>query len=107
MIEEIFNFSTGDRKVIEKVIGDENIDYMHMIFNKDQGLPEHYSNSNVYMSVLRGKLSIQLDAQDIHEYTKGDVLKIPYNTQMNVNNFHEDALELIVIKSPAPKNYPK
>ncbi len=36
------------------------------------------------MTIVRGILSIQLDDQDIHEYTKGDLLQIPYKTKMNV-----------------------
>lgn len=105
MLEKVFHYSTGDDKAVEKIIMDENINYIHMIFNKEEGLPEHYSNSNVYMTVLRGILSIGLDEQDIHEYQKGDILKIPYNTKMNVRNLHDDVLELIVIKSPAPSHF--
>ena len=46
-----------------------------MVFNKYEGLPEHYSNSNVYMTVIRGLLSIGLDEQEIHEYEAGIVKK--------------------------------
>lgn len=105
MVEKVFNYSTEDETAVEKIIMDENINYIHMIFNKDKGLPEHFSNSNVYMTVIRGVLSIQLDDQDIHEYKKGDILQIPYKTKMNVKNLHEDVLELIVVKAPAPANY--
>lgn len=105
MVEKIYNYSTTDEKAVEKIIMDENINYIHMVFNKNEGMPEHYSNSNVYMTVSRGTLSIQLDEQEIHEYPKGHILEIPYKTKMNVNNLHEETLELIVIKAPAPKNY--
>jgi quercetin dioxygenase-like cupin family protein len=104
MIEQVFNMSIGNKKTVEKVIQDDNIHYLHMIFNKDEGLPEHFSNSNVYMTVLRGTLSIGLDEQEIHQYEAGSVLKIPFNTKMNVNNYNEQVLELIVVKAPAPKN---
>ncbi len=102
MIEEVFTISVTDDKAIEKVIFDENIQYIHMVFNKDEGLPEHFSNSNVYMTVIRGKLSIRLGDQDVHEYMKGTVLKIPFETKMNVKNFDEEVLELIIVKAPAP-----
>ncbi|MCY6485506.1 cupin domain-containing protein [Clostridium aestuarii] len=105
MIEKVFKYSVTDEKAVEKIIMDENINYIHMVFNKDQGLPEHFSNSNVYMTILRGTLSIRLDEQDMHEYSKGDLLQIPYNTKMNVNNLHDEVLELIVVKAPAPANY--
>ena len=102
MVEQVYQLETGDKKVAEKVIMDENIHYIHMVFNKDEGLPEHYSNSNVYMTVVRGKLSIALDDQEIHVYEEGTLLKIPENTKMNVKNLNELVLELIVVKAPAP-----
>ena len=102
MVEQVFNILTTDEKAVEKVIFDENINYIHMVFNKDEGLPIHYSNSNIYMTVVRGLLSIGLDEQEIHEYPKGSLLKIPVDTKMNVRNLHKDVLELIVVKAPAP-----
>lgn len=56
MIEQIYQIATGDEKAVEKVIMDDNIHYIHIVFNKEEGLPEHFSNSNVYMTVVRGKL---------------------------------------------------
>ena len=103
MIEQVFKIASGNSKIVEKVIQDENVHYIHMIFNKNEGLPEHFSNSNVYMTIVRGKLSIGLDGQEIHEYTSGTLLKIPFHTKMNVKNLHTDTLELIVIKAPAPE----
>lgn len=102
MVEKVFKLSRGDDKAVEKVIFDENVHYLHMVFNKEEGLPEHFSNSNVYMTVVRGTLSIGLDDQEIHEYEAGTLLKIPFKTKMNVRNLHPDTLELIVVKAPAP-----
>ncbi len=102
MIEQVFTMSTSDEKKIERVIQDENIHYLHMVFNKGEGLPEHFSNSNVYMTVVRGTLSIGLNDQTIHQYEKGTLLKIPIDTKMNVKNLSENVLELIIVKAPAP-----
>ncbi len=103
MVEQVFTLAEGNQKAIEKVIFDENVHYLHMIFGKDEGLPEHFSNSNVYMTVLRGTLSIGLNNQEIHEYPKSTLLKIPVDTKMNVKNLGDETLELIVVKAPAPK----
>lgn len=103
MIEKVFKMASDDEKSVEKVIQDENIHYLHMVFPQNDGLPEHYSNSTVYMTVLRGKLSIRLNDQELHEYERETVLKIPMNTKMKVKNLHQDILELIVVKAPAPK----
>jgi quercetin dioxygenase-like cupin family protein len=103
MVEQIFKLSRGNEKAVEKVVFDDNLHYLHMVFNKEEGLPEHVSNSNVYMTIVRGKLSIGLNDQEIHEYDAGTLLKIPYQTKMNVKNLHEETLELIIVKAPAPK----
>lgn len=103
MIEKIYNMTLGNEKTIERIIQDEHIHYNHMILNKEEALPEHFSNANVYMTVLRGRLSIGLDDQLVHEYEAGSILNIPAGIKMNVKNHHQDVLELIVIKVPAPK----
>ena len=105
MIETVFTLASGPEKTVEKVIQDDNIDYIHMLFNKDEGLPLHYSNSNVYMTVLQGTLSIGLNDQEDHHYPAGTLLQIPYRIRMNVRNTYDDLLELLVIKAPAPKNF--
>jgi quercetin dioxygenase-like cupin family protein len=104
MVEQIFHLSRGNQKAVEKVVFDENVHYLHMVFNKDEGLPEHFSNSNVYMTVISGNLSIGLDEQEIHRYPAGTLLKIPFQTKMNVKNLDKETLELIVVKAPAPKS---
>ncbi|MDD5603163.1 MAG: cupin domain-containing protein [Eubacteriales bacterium] len=102
MTEKVFALYKGNEKTVEKVIFDENLNYIHMVFNKNEGLPEHISNSNVYMTVVRGTLSIGLDEQDTHKYEAGTLLKIPVGTKMNVRNADQETLELIVVKAPAP-----
>jgi quercetin dioxygenase-like cupin family protein len=103
MVEQVFQLSKSNEKAVERVVFDDNVHYLHMVFNVNEGLPEHLSNSNVYMTVIRGRLSIGLDDQEIHEYEAGTLLKIPFQTKMNVKNLHTETLELIVVKAPAPK----
>ena len=104
MIEKEYKLSKTNEKAVEKVVFDDNLHYLHMVFSQNEGLPEHFSNSNVYMTVIRGKLSIELDNQEVHVYEAGTLLVIPINTKMNVKNLHSETLELIVVKAPAPKN---
>ena len=105
MLEKVYNFSTLDTKNIEKLIDDEPVLINHMVLPKGEGLPEHYSNSNVYMIITRGNMTIRLDDQEPHQYTSGQIINIPYHTKMNVNNFDNDVLEFFVVKSPNPKYY--
>ncbi len=100
---QIFQFSTSHERVVEKVIQDENLHYIHMVFGKEEGLPEHHANATVYMTVIRGCLSIRLEDQPVLRVQAGSVLKIPFQTKMNVKNLDDAVLELLVVKSPAPK----
>lgn len=102
MIEQKFDLSKAYSKTIEKVIFDENLHYIHMLLPEGEGLPEHFSNSNVYMTVIRGALSIGLNEQEVNEYCAGTLIKIPVDTKMSVTNRHPEYLELIVVKAPAP-----
>lgn len=105
MLEKVYNFSTSDTKNIEKLIDDEPVLINHMVLPEGEGLPEHYSNSNVYMIIVRGNMTIKLDEQEPHKYKSGQIINIPYHTKMNVSNFDNDVLEFFVVKSPNPKNY--
>lgn len=104
MIEKIYKMSITNERTIEKIIQDDNVHYNHMILGKNDSLPEHFSNSNVYMTVLRGTLSIGLEDQEINRYETGTILAIPVNTKMNVKNLDDDILEITVLKAPAPKS---
>ncbi len=104
MIEEVFKMSTGDKTAVEKLILEDDLNYIHMVFEKGKGLPLHYSNAVVHMTVIRGKLSITLGDQKTKVYQKGTLLKVPYDIKMNVRNEDDEVLELIVIKAPGAKH---
>lgn len=93
-------------KVIEKLIATEEVMINHFIFNKDQGLPVHMANSNVYMIILQGNLSLKLDDID-QDFASGQILTIPYGKMMHVRNTGDLVLELFVIKAPHPDYYGK
>lgn len=105
MIEKTYAYSLEDVKKVEKLIDDDPMMLNHMVFPMNQGLPEHYSNSNVYMIVVRGTLTLQLDEHEPHTYGKGNILNIPFHTKMNVNNKDEEVLEIFVMKAPNPRIY--
>lgn len=102
LVEKVFYNTQTNEKTIEKVIIDDNVHYLHLVFPKGDGLPIHQSNANMYMTVIRGLLSIGLNNNDTQIYAKGTVLNIPCNTTMNVRNENEDILELIIVKTPVP-----
>ncbi len=107
MIEKKYSFKNVEEKLIERVIADEHIHLNHMILPKGDRLPEHYSNSNIYMVIVKGTMTIQLDEQESQNYQAGEILNIPYNVKMNVVNIHEPILEFFVFNVEHNQNYPK
>jgi quercetin dioxygenase-like cupin family protein len=108
MIEKQLTFTTASStKLIEKILEDDHAAINHMILPKGDSLPEHYSNSNVYMIVTQGTITIQLSEQPNHEYPSGSIICIPYNTKMNASNQHDEILEFFVVKAPSPKTMMK
>lgn len=101
-VEQVFPLKQGDEKAVEKVISDENVQLLHMIFPKGDGTPMHVTNAPLYMTVIRGTLSFALENQPVHQYVKGTVLSIPKGVKMKASNAEEPILELLVVKAPSP-----
>ncbi len=104
MIEQIVKLTQGNEKVVERLLVDENIHYAHIILPGNESVPQHMTNAKgMYMTIIRGTLSIELGEQGIHEYSAGTMIKIPINIPMTIHNKNEDVLELVVVKAPAPE----
>jgi quercetin dioxygenase-like cupin family protein len=111
MLERKYRFSTAekilDERIIEKIIDDDNVVINHMLLLKNTGLPEHYSNSHVYMIIVSGQMTIRLNDDEPTLYSRGSILNIPFNVKMNVNNYSDELLEFFVVKAPNPRNMVK
>ena len=105
MIEKIYAYSTDDARNVEKLVDDDPVLINHLIFPKGDGLPEHFANSNVYMIIVRGKITLRLDDQEAQIYPQGHIINIPFHTKMNVQNLDDEVLEFFVIKAPNPRIY--
>lgn len=103
MVENVYKLAQTEEKTIEKVLLDEHIHYLHMVLGQGDSLPVHSTNANLYMTVLRGRLSIALNGQEAREYEAGTLITFPLGTRMDVRNPCGEALELVVVKAPAPK----
>ena len=104
MIEQVIKLTRGDDKVVERLLVDENIHYAHIILPAHDSVPQHITDAKaLYLSVIRGTLSIELGEQGIHSYEAGHMVKVPQNTPMTIHNKSDDVLELIAVKAPAPQ----
>lgn len=98
MLATRYAMTHSDQKVIEPVLRDENIQYMHMILPPGEGLPIHQTNAIVYMTVASGTLTLQLESEEAAVHPARTVLKIPFGVRMDARNLAEAILELFVVK---------
>jgi quercetin dioxygenase-like cupin family protein len=103
MIETKYAFTLTDSKHIERILEDDNVGINHMVLPKGEALPEHYSNSNVYMIVVRGQITLQLNEEKPNSHPAGSILNIPFKTKMNVYNDQDEITEIFVVKAPSPR----
>jgi hypothetical protein len=59
-----------------------------MVFNKNEGLPEHFSNSNVYIpSYVESSPSVLMNSMYMN--MRPNSSKNPVSNKMNVKNLHD------------------
>ncbi len=104
MIEKPYTYTQSNEKVIEKLIGDDTAMINHVVLAPGDALPEHYSDSNVYLVVVQGSLTIQLEDQEAHSY-QVSVVNIPCHINMNSSNKSKQVLEFFIVKAPHPRVY--
>ncbi len=104
MVEKIYKFSSSEDKLIEKLIDDENLVLNHVVLSAEDSLPQHFSNSNVYLVIIRGEMAVELNEQAPNSYKAGSIVNIPYNTKMSIANQANSPLEFFIVKAPNPNN---
>ncbi|MBN2337563.1 MAG: cupin domain-containing protein [Acidobacteria bacterium] len=107
MIEQTYDYATADDRKIEILVERDGAQINHAVMPPGEGLPEHFSNSDVSLVIIRGIMSAQLGDQEAHIYAKGKILDIPHNIRMNIRNGGSDILEFFIVKAPHPRNYGK
>lgn len=104
MLEKKYEFTVSEEKMVEKIVDDDNLVINHMVLTRDAGLPEHFTNSNVYLIITKGNMTIVLNDGGSSLYEKGSIVNVPFKTKMNIKNLADEILEFFVVKTPNPKD---
>lgn len=106
MKPKVYHFSSQEGKLIERIVDQEEAQINHIILPSGEKVPEHHSNSNVYLIIIQGEMSLSLEGEK-GRYSRGSILQIPYHTRMLIENEGEEPLEFFVVKAPHPEKYKK
>lgn len=104
-MEKIYNLAKSSDKLIEKLVDDDPVMINHILLNQGDCVPKHMSNSNVYIIILKGSISILLNGSQTVEQQAGNILSLPYGLDMEISNQHTSQLEFLVVKAPNPRLY--
>ncbi len=104
MIETAYDYTGTDERVIERIIDADVAMINHVVLPAGERLPEHYSDSNVFLTIVRGTLSMQLGEQEAHRYSKS-IVQVPSGTKMNITNGADEPVEFFIVKAPHPRIY--
>lgn len=104
-METVYKFNQSNEKLVEKILDHDELLINHMILNKGDRMPKHDSNSNVYMVILRGTLSLALNENPVKKHHSGSIVNIPGKIHMDIFNNDEEQVEFLVLKAPSPRLY--
>ena len=90
-------------QLFENLINSDPVMINHVVIAPGQGFDAHYTDSNVFIHIMRGRITLTFEDGSIDRFNGGQLIEIPYRTHMKLENADEDPLELVVIKAPNPK----
>lgn len=105
VIETIYTFNKSSNKLIEKIIDDNYIQLNHLSLDQGDDIPEHLTDSNVYLIIVKGHMKLILDSQNTCNHSEGSIINIPYNINMYILNEEPEILDFFVVKSPNPREF--
>jgi quercetin dioxygenase-like cupin family protein len=82
------------------------IDEPYLLMNQvcleaGQNVPEHKANSNVTLQVVAGEGTFSVDKEKV-KIGQGNLLRVPLNSSMSIQNESPERLVFLVIKTPHP-----
>lgn len=92
-----------DSELFENLVNSDPVMINHVVIAPNEGFDAHHTDSNVFIHILRGRITLTFEDGSHERFTGGQLLEIPYRTLMKLENADDDPLELVVIKAPNPQ----
>lgn len=105
MSPERFSFSTGDASLRERVVDQPdrwNLLIAHVVLAVGESVPKHPTDSEAFVTVVRGTLTLELEGLAETQHPRGTVLHLAKGSPMAPRNEGTEVVEFFVIKTPHP-----
>ncbi len=97
-MEKVYNYTITDREIMENIFKDENILMNHVVVPSGKVFPKHPTDATVYALIVRGRLSIAIENNELKTFNAGQLVNIPKGLITELGNRGEETLELFVVK---------
>ena len=94
----IYAYTLTDHETLENVFDRGDCLMNHVVMPSGKVFPKHPTDAHVYITVLRGKLTIALEEEVPIQLIRGQVGNVPKGVMSSLSNISEDVVELIVLK---------
>ena len=78
MVEKLYPYAVTDQKTVEIFLSDDNCTVGHVILQPGDELEEHSTDSNVYLLLTRGEITLSLNKAETKTFGTGAVVNVPY-----------------------------
>ena len=99
--------SRTDAKLFKNLVNCEQVMINHAVIPAGDGFAAHHTDSNVFLQILRGRITLTFTDGISEYYDAGQLIEIPYQTLMKIDNLGPDPLEIVVVKAPHPDTIAK
>jgi len=94
----IFHYTLTDEETFETIFNQDNCIMNHVVMPKGKVFPKHPTDAQVFITVLRGELTVVLEEDAPIRLTRGQVANVPQGVESSLGNLSDDVVELMVLK---------
>ncbi len=98
MIEQVQQATKTKEHILENLFEKGPFKLNHVVIKPGQVFPKHNTDADVYIIIVKGKLTLQLADEASSVYEKRQVVHVPYNTPSELSNKSEKITEAYVVK---------
>ncbi len=96
--KEIFK---KDDRGFANLVEDKYLQINQVCLEQGQQVPQHNANSHVTLIVIHGEGTFQV-GNEVSRMGPGKLLRVPFQSPMNIKNESKERLAFLVIKAPHP-----
>jgi len=100
---QVHTMTETDNKLFENLVNCDPVMINHVVIAPGEGFDAHHTDSNVFINILRGRITLTFEDGSCEQYASGQLVEVPYRTYMKIDNSEDAPLELVVVKAPNPR----